>query len=197
MKRKNGVLYTLLIALGVYAILTWILPVTTFSGDFADQGMVRMGISEILSYSTYTFYNFIYVFVYLGLICCLYGILRKIPSYRNLVAKVVSFVEKREFFVTTALLLILSVVVCFNGFSYELLSIMPFIATVLLKAGKDKVTTALTTVGPIAVGIMGNVFASSVAGIFVSGLGLQVNDLMIAKILFLIIGSVLLVLTIR
>ena len=35
MKRKNGILYTLLITVCVYTILTWILPVTTFNGEFA------------------------------------------------------------------------------------------------------------------------------------------------------------------
>ena len=197
MKRKNGVLYTLLIALLVYALLTWIFPVTTFGSDFQDQGMVRMGISEIISYPTYTFYNFIYILVYLGLVCCLYGILRKVPSYRNLVSKIVTFVKKREFLFITSLILILSVVVTFNGFGYELLGIMPFVATILLKSGKDKVTTALATVGPIAVGTMGNIFAPGIAGIFVSGLGTNYNDLILAKILFLVVGVVLLVVTMK
>ena len=58
MKRKNGVLYTLLIMVLVYTVLTWILPITVFNGEFASQGMSRMGISELLSYPTYAFYNF-------------------------------------------------------------------------------------------------------------------------------------------
>ena len=197
MKRKNGVLYTLLITLFVYALLTWILPVTTFNGEFANQGMVRMGINETISYPTYTFYNFIYIFVYLGLVCCLYGLLRKIPAYRNLVSKIVSFVKERDLFVTILTTLLLTIVITFNGFTYEILAIMPFIATVLLKAGKDKFTALLATVGPIAVGIIGNIFASSVAGVFVNGLAIKYSDLLLAKILLLITGVVLLVVTIK
>ena len=197
MKRKNGVLYTLLIALFVYALLTWILPVTTFSGEFQSQGMVRMGINDMISYPTYTFYNFIYIFVYLGLVCCLYGLLRKIPAYRNFVSKVVSLIKDRNLFFTILTILVLTVVIAFNGFTYELLAIMPFIATVVLKAGKDKFTALLTTVGPIAVGIMSNLFASSVAGVFVNGLAINYNDLLIAKLLLLIIGVALLVVTIK
>ena len=120
MKRKNGVLYTLLITLFVYALLTWILPVTTFNGEFANQGMVRMGINDMISYPTYTFYNFIYIFVYLGLVCCLYGLLRKIPAYRNLVSKIVSFVKERDLFVTILTTLLLTIVITFNGFTYEI-----------------------------------------------------------------------------
>ena len=197
MKRKNGVLYTLLIALFVYALLTWIIPVTTFSGEFQNQGMVRMGISDMLSYPTYTFYNFIYIFVYLGLACCLYGLLRKIPAYRNFVSKVVSCVKERDLFFTILTILLLAVTVAFNGFTYELLPIMPFIATVLLKAGKDKFTALLTTVGSITVGIIGNLFAASVAGVFVNGLAINYSDLLIAKILLIIIGVALLVVTIK
>ena len=170
MKRKNGILYTLLIAIFVYTILTWILPVTTFNGEFTDQGMVRMGLNELLSYPTYTFYNFIYIFVYLALVFCLYGILRKIPAYRNLVSKLASWVEDKYLMFSIITVSLFAVVISFTGLTYEAMAIMPFIATVLLKAGKDKFTAALTTVGSVAIGVMGNLFANSIAGVFVSGL---------------------------
>ena len=197
MKRKNGVLYTLLITLFVYAILTWILPVTTFSSEFANQGMVRMGFSELLSYPTYAFYNFIYIFMYLAIVCCLYGILRKIPAYRNLVSKIAAFVKKTELLFMILVISLFTIVVAFTGFVYEALIVMPFIATILLKLGKDKYTAALTTVGPIAVGVMGNLFSSSVAGTFVNGLSINYTDLIIAKLLFLVLGIVALVVMIK
>ena len=197
MKRKNGILYTLLITVFVYTILTWIIPVTTFNGEFADQGMVRMGLNELLSYPTYTFYNFIYIFVYLALICCLYGILRKIPAYRNLVSKIALRVKESYLVCSIITILLFSVIVAFTGLTYEAMAIMPFIATVLLKAGKDKFSAALTTVGPVAVGVMGNLFANSVAGVFVSGLGISFSSLLIAKILFLLIGVGALVFTLK
>ena len=182
MKRKNGILYTLLIAMFVYAVLTWILPVTTYSGDFANQGMVRIGISELLSYPTYTFYNFIYIFVYLALVCCLYGVLRKIPAYRNLVSKLASKYKNNELVYNIILVLLLSVIISFTGFTYEAMAIMPFVATILLKSGKDKFTAALVPIGSIAVGVMGNLFAASIAGVFVSGLAIEYIALLIATI---------------
>ena len=197
MKRKNGILYTLLIAVLVYAVLTWILPVTTFNGDFADQGMVRMGLNEILSYPTYTFYNFIYIFVYLALVFCLYGVLRKIPAYRKLVSKIALKVKENELIYSIITILSLSVVVSFTGLTYEAMAIMPFIATVLLKAGKDKFPAALTTVGSIAVGVMGNLYASNIAGVFVSGLSVEYSSLILAKILFLIVGVCALVIVLK
>ncbi len=197
MKRKNGILYTLLIAIFVYTILTWILPVTTFNGEFTDQGMVRMGLNELLSYPTYTFYNFIYIFVYLALVFCLYGILRKIPAYRNLVSKLASWVEDKYLMFSIITVSLFAVVISFTGLTYEAMAIMPFIATVLLKAGKDKFTAALTTVGSVAIGVMGNLFAISIAGVFVSGLSINYTDLLIAKILFLVIGIAFVVITLK
>lgn len=197
MKRKNGILYTLLIAMFVYAVLTWIIPVTTYSGDFANQGMVRIGLSELLSYPTYTFYNFIYIFVYLALVCCLYGILRKIPGYRNLVSKIASKYKDNELVYNIILVLLFSVIISFTGFTYEAMAIMPFVATILLKSGKDKFTAALVPVGSIAVGVMGNLFAASIAGVFVSSLAIDFTSLLIAKILFLIVGIVVVIATLR
>lgn len=197
MKRKNGILYTLLIAMFVYAVLTWILPVTTYSGDFANQGMVRIGISELLSYPTYTFYNFIYIFVYLALVCCLYGVLRKIPAYRNLVSKLASKYKDNELVYNIIMVLLFSVIVSFTGFTYEAMAIMPFVATILLKSGKDKFTAALVPIGSIAVGVMGNLFAASIAGVFVSGLAIEYTALLIAKILFLVVGVAAIVTILR
>lgn len=197
MKRKNGILYTLLIALLAYTVLTWILPVTTYSGDFADQGMVRIGLSELLSYPTYTFYNFIYIFVYLALICCLYGILRKIPAYRHFVSKLVDKYKKNEFIYNIVLILLFAVIVSFTGFTYEAMAIMPFIATIMLKAGKDKFSAGLVTIGSIAVGVMGNIFSSIIAGTFVGSLAIEYTSLLIPKLLFLLGGVAALVVTLK
>ena len=75
MKRKNGTLYTLLIMFGLLALLTWFFPITVYQTEFAEQGMLRVGLMELFTYPTYTFYNFIYVFIFLLLVGGLYGIL--------------------------------------------------------------------------------------------------------------------------
>ena len=196
MKRKNGTLYTIGIMFLVLALLTWFLPITTYQTDFSEQGYLKVGLMELFAYPTYTFYNFIYIFIFLLLVGGLYAILKKIKAYRLFVDKVVSIVKEREIFYTILTVLLLSITVSFTGLTFEMLAIMPFIATIVLLSGKDKITAALLTVGSMTVGVIGNTFSSNIAGLFVSSLQLDFNDLIISKIILLILGCVTLIFTI-
>ncbi len=193
MKRKNGTLYTLIIMFLSIALLTWFVPATTYSSEFVDGGIVRLGLKELITYPTYTFYNFIYIFMFLLLVGALYGILKHIKAYRRLVDKVVSRVKSKELFYIIATVLLFVTVIAFTGFSYEALAIMPFIATVVLLSGRDKVTAAQMTLGPIAIGIMGNLYSTVVAGTMVSGLQIAFKDLILSKIILLVLGSAILI----
>ena len=197
MKRKNGVLYTIFFMLIAYMLLTWLLPATTYSTEFTDQGSLKMGLTELFTYPTYTFYNFIYVLLFLLLVGGLYGILRHIPAYRRFLDKVVEKVKEREWFYTLLTIMLMTVVIAFTGFTYEVLAIMPFIASVALLTGRDKITAALMTVGPIAIGIIGNLYSTAVVGTFVSALGIEFKSLILFKVILLVLGIGFLFLAIR
>ncbi|MBP5683883.1 MAG: hypothetical protein J6X02_01335 [Bacilli bacterium] len=196
MKRKNGTLYTLIIMFFFLALLTWFFPITTYQSEFVNQGNLKVGIMELFTYPTYTFYNFIYVFMFLLLVGGLYGILKNIKAYRVLVDKVAAIVKRKEAFYTAVTIIVLSVVVSFTGLTYELLSIMPFIATIALLNKRDKVTAVLLTLGPIVVGAIGNTFSSPIAGVFVQGLQIEFKELIITKIILLLLSCVVLMVTV-
>jgi len=196
MKRKNGTLYTLIIMFLFVALLTWFFPVTVYQTEFANQGMARVGLMELFTYPTYTFYNFIYVFIFLLLVGGLYGILKNIKAYRVLVERIANRVKERETFYIIVTILVLSVVVSFTGFTYELLAIMPFIATIALLNKRDKVTAALMTVGPIVAGAIGNTFSVPIAGVFVNGLQIDYKDLLVSKIILLLLSCIVLIIAV-
>ncbi len=196
MKRKNGTLYTLIIMFLFVALLTWFFPVTVYQTEFAEQGMARVGLMELFTYPTYTFYNFIYVFIFLLLVGGLYGILKNIKAYRVLVERIANRVKEREPFYIIGTILVLSIVVSFTGLTYELLAIMPFIATIALLNKRDKVTAALMTVGPIVVGAIGNTFSVPIAGVFVNGLQIDYKDLLVSKIILLLLSCVVLIIAV-
>ena len=107
MKKYNTLLVVSITILFV-ALLTWILPVTYLNGELVEAERAQAGISNLFSYPVFTFYNFIYVFLYLMAIGGLYGILNKTGAYRLILDKIVKHVKGREVIclILTVLLLV-------------------------------------------------------------------------------------------
>ena len=75
--KKYNTLFVVIMTILVVTLLSWILPVTYLSGELIEAERAQMGITELFSYPVFTFYNFIYVFIFLVLIGALYGLLIK------------------------------------------------------------------------------------------------------------------------
>ena len=118
--KKYHTLLVVAITTLVVVLLTWILPITYYSGDLISADRVQAGIISTGTYALYTFYNFIYVFVGLLLIGGLYGILGKTSAYRVLLDKIVKHVKKHKL-----LYLILVVLFLFGWLFFPLLLHVP------------------------------------------------------------------------
>jgi len=147
-----------------------------------------MGLKEVITYPSYTFYNFVYIFMFLLLVGGLYGILKHIKAYRRFLDKVVNIIKDAEILYTVIFMILLTVIVSFTGLTYEVLAIMPLVASIVLLLGRDKISVGLIALGPIAVGIIGNLFASSVVGTLVNSLGIEANNLLLFRIILLFVG---------
>ena len=83
MKRHNTI-KVVLVTLLVFMLLSWILPAAYFSGSYADQGRVQMGLFDLFSYPTTAISYFGYIAVFILVVGGFYGILNTIPAYRTL-----------------------------------------------------------------------------------------------------------------
>ena len=195
--KKYHTLLVVGIATLVVLLLTWILPITYLNGEMIAGDRVRAGLYNGFTYSLFTFYNFIYVFLYLLLVGGLYGLLNKTGAYRLLLDKVVKHVKNRQVLCLSITVLLIAVIVSFTGFTYEALLVLPFIAAVVLLLGYDKITAAMVTVGSVSVGIIGSTFAKPIVGklnsVLESG---DYTDLVIPKVVLLVVCSAILVVNI-
>ena len=94
--KKYNTLFVVVLTILIVALLTWILPVTYLNGELVEAERARVGITELFSYPIFTYYNFIYVFLYLLFIGAIYGLLNKTGAYRILLDKVSNHVKGRE-----------------------------------------------------------------------------------------------------
>ena len=195
--KKYNTLFVVVITILLTALLTWILPITYLNGELLEAPRFQAGITNLFSYSVYTFYNFIYVFVYLLGVGGLYGLLNKTGAYRLLLEKIVKRVEKHQVLWLIVTVLFLSIVTSLNAFTFEAMIILPFIAGIVLMLGYDKITAALITVGSVATGIIGNTFSNLVQGNFMELIdSLKFTDLIIVKVILLVVCAAILIVNI-
>ena len=194
--KKYNTLFLVAITVLVFILLTWIFPVTYLNGELISAERAQAGIMNLFSYPIFTFYNFIYVFVYLLGIGGIYGLLNKTGAYRIILERVANHVKNREILVLVLTVLLMSIIISFTGFTFEALLILPFIAGVILILGYDKITAMMITVGSISVGIMGTTFSKLVSGTFNEILGTTYTDLIWVKVCLLVILSGVLILNV-
>ena len=194
--KKYSTLLVVVITILVVALLSWIFPVTYLSGELVSAERAQAGLISLISYPTFTYYNFIYAFLYLSGIGALYGLLNKTGAYYNMLSKITNHVKGREIIWLILTVLFISIICSFTGFTFEMLIILPLIAGVILMLGYDKMTAAMVTVGSVAVGIIGTTYSKLVAGTFNNMLDTNYKDLIIIKVILLILCAALLILNI-
>ena len=195
--KKYHTLLVVAITILFVMLLTWILPITYFSGELIAGDRMQAGIFTGLTYSLFTFYNFIYVFLYLLCVGGLYGLLNRTSAYRVLLDKIVKHVKKRKVLWLIITVLLISVVVSFTGYTFQMLVFLPFIAAIVLLLGYDKITAAMVTVGSVSVGVIGSTFSKNIVG-KLNGLleNVGYTDLIIPKAVLLLVCALILILNI-
>jgi uncharacterized ion transporter superfamily protein YfcC len=190
---KFNALKVVLITIGVFLILTWILPAAYFQSEYVEQGRLQMGLFDIFSYPITALSYFGYIALFLLVIGGFYGILGKIGAYRAMLDKLVSCFKGKEKIVLAAIMVIIAVLTSLSGLEIALLIFFPMIISLILLMGYDKVTAAIAIVGSVIVGIAGTTFAYNTLSSVVSIFGLDITYEIITKIVILVLGLAILI----
>ena len=82
--KKHNAIKVILVTTLICVILTWIFKAAYFQSEFVDQGLVQMGLFDLFSYSLTSLSYFGYISLFIIVVGGFYGILYKIPAYRNM-----------------------------------------------------------------------------------------------------------------
>lgn len=187
-------------------LLTWILPTTYFNYDLVSEGANQVGIFSLLSYPQIAISYFGNIVLYLLAIGGFYGVLHKTGAYRNVLDKIVSKSKGKESVVLILLVSLIAIVTSVCGASQGVWIIIPFIISLVLLMGYDRMTAAMVTILPITVGLIGNTFASTYisdayGGLSQNGMGIvntilevKATSLIIPKVILLMLGILLVIL---
>ena len=191
--KKNNTLKVLLIAILVACLFTWVFPISYFSSSLITDTRYPVGLFDIFSYLTLTLYYFGSTAVYVLVVGIFYAVFEKTGVYRKVCDKIAKLFKGKELVFFIAVITILVVIVAFCGFSFELLFLLPLLTSIILLMGYDKLTVAMTLIGSVSIGIVGNLYSNAIVGTYISNLTFEYNELIIYKIIILLLGIILLV----
>ena len=173
--KKHNISKVVLVTMLVFMILTWILPAAYYSGEYTDQGRVQMGLFDLFNYPLTALSYFGYIAFFVILVGGFYGILYKIPAYRIFLDKIVDAVKGKERVVLSILVIVNALIVSICGFQFGLALFIPFIISLILLMGYDKMVAAFVTIGSICAGLIGTTYAQSNIGILMSAFSLKLD----------------------
>lgn len=194
--KKNNTLKVLLITILFTYLLTWIFPISYYNGGLYTDVRYPAGLFDIFNYPTLTLYYFGQIAVYVLTVGAFYGVLNKTGVFRKICDRIVKLFKGKEIIFFSTIVVLLSVIVAFCGLSYELIFLLPLLASIILLMGYDKMTIAITFIGSIAVGFLGSLFASTITGTYMGTLATSYTDLIWVRIVMLVIGILILLLNI-
>lgn len=153
--KKHGLLKILGILLLLVVIVSFILTGRNETKDF-------VGLGDIVLNGLKSLYYFFYLALFVLFIGGFYGVLNKTPNYKKLLDNIATKTKplgKKFIYVT---MLIFAIIAALTGMTLPLLVFVPFIISIILLMGYDKLVAISATVVSIMIGHIGGVFVSFV-----------------------------------
>ncbi len=191
---KHGLLKVLSILLLIFVIVSYILP--------GRQGAIdRIGIADIPNnFLSIVVQNFAPIILFALAVGGFYGILSKTPSYKKILDSIVTKAKpmgKKFIYIT---IILFAFITALTGITMPLFIFVPFVVTIILLLGYDKLVAFSATVASMLVGYIGGVFVSfinpntGICNTFETFVGLESKfDNVFPKLLLLFAGVALLV----
>lgn len=160
--KKHNLLKVLLIMILVVVLASWILPVTDISdaGSFETTNTNGIGLFTLANYFSIGIQIFRNVPLYILAVGGLYGVLHKIPQYRILLDKIVEGFDGKESWFMIIVGVFIAILSSMAGLSFPIILLFPFVISIILLMGYDKITAAMLTVGSVVAGLIGTVFSN-------------------------------------
>ena len=192
--KTHNILKVILCVVLFVTLCTWIFPTISYkSGLVEETTRTQLGVFDIFAYIVEIFRYFPYVILMTLSIGMFYGVAYKIPAYSELLNAVVSKFRGREKVFLIAVMSIIALVVSVTGLSFGIMFVFPFIISIVLLMGYNKLVAASVTVGSTIVGILGTTLGTNTTYYINTLLSTTAFSEIIAKIVILVLGLVLLI----
>ncbi len=191
---------------GLFKVLVVLLLLVVVASYFINgrEGSVNyLAIGDVLVNYMQSFYYFFETALFIFVLGGFYGLLNRIPAYKKLIRKIVDMVDGKSKLFVIVVTILFALLSSLTGLNTIMLIFIPFVVSIILLLGYDKLVALSATIGGTLVGYMGGIFVTfkdsssqyeTAYSTFDSLAGLDGNwSLLLPKILLLIVGTGILV----
>ena len=191
--KKHNTLKVVLLTTGILFLCTWIFKTANLGATgYEAAERMQMGVFDLFNYQITAMQYFGYIALFVLVVGAFYAVLNETGAYRGMLDKLASKFKKKGKIVLVSIMVILAFLVSFFGMQLPLVIFIPFLVSLILLMGYDKVTAVLTVVGSMMIGLAGTTFGYNNTAILNQVLGLNNYDSVWIKLLILVLGIVLL-----
>ena len=151
--KKHSLFKIILILIGLLVITSWF--VHGRQGDTAFLAIDDVAINYVQA-----FYYFFDTMVFVAVIGAFYGVLNKTGAYKKLLDTITTKVKgkSKEFVIAT--IIIFALLASITGMTLPLLIFIPFVISIILLLGYDKLVAISSTIVATLVGFTGGIFTT-------------------------------------
>lgn len=146
--------------LKIFGIILLLIIIASYLLEGRSGAIDYLGLFDMLNNGYQSVYYFFYIIIFILCIGGFYGILNETLAYKKLLDNIVYKVKplgKKFIFV---IILLTSVISAFTGMTLPLLIFVPFIISIILLLGYDKLVAVSSTIVSIMTGYMGGIFVT-------------------------------------
>ncbi len=187
--KKHNILKTVLIVIGVFTILTWLIPATII-GETGDTTIerIRVGLFDVLNYPSVAIAYFGFLPLFIAVVGGFYGVLGKIGAYNKMITQMGNSFAKRKTLSIVMIIVLVSILNSIAGLQYAFLLFVPFLISVIIKMGLSKITAVIAVLGSMFVGLAGSTLAGANMLPITSALSLEIFGLAVLNLAILVVG---------
>lgn len=152
-KKKYGLFKVLLVILLLVVVATYFIKGREDSISYLALGDVFINYIQ-------SFYYFFDTAIFILVVGGLYGVLNSVPAYKKLVKTIASKVESNKKLFVIISTIVFALLASLTGLDMLLLIFIPFVISIILLLGYDKLVALSSTVLAVIVGFIGGIFVT-------------------------------------
>lgn len=152
-KKKYGLFSVLLVMLLLVVIATYFI-------EGREGSVSYLAIGDVFLNYVQSFYYFFDTVIFIFVVGGLYGALNKVDGYKKLVKDVAIKMEGKEKLFVVIATILFALLSSLTGLNMLLLIFIPFVVSIILLLGYDKLVALSSTVVAVMVGFIGGIFVT-------------------------------------
>ncbi len=191
--KKNNLFKILGFVLVGYVLLSWLVPIIVSIFGWKVEASYQIGLVKFGSTFIDAFAGFSNIIIFILLVGGLYAVMDATGAYKTTIETLAEKFKGKEKIVLITIIVLMAIISSITGLELALFVLFPFIISLVLMMGYDKLIALVATFGATIVGMYGATYAGTLYGYLDGFMQTKPNDNILAKVIFFVVSLGLLI----